>query len=71
MAGQATTKRFTLTCVWKNGTTSQMSEALETEAEAIDLLIHDQDETAEPDDLQPFRWNSFSPSVDYYMITKS
>jgi hypothetical protein len=70
MGDQANTKRFTLTCVWKNGTTSQMSEALETETEAINL-IKEQDETAEPDDLQPFRWNSYSPSVDYYMIIKS
>ncbi len=70
MSDQAATKRFTLICVWKNGNTSQMSEALETEAEAINL-IKEQDDTAEPDDLQPFRWNSYSPSVDYYMITKS
>jgi hypothetical protein len=70
MSDQSATKRFTLTCVWKNGTTSQMSEALETEAEAINL-IKEQDETAEPDNLQPFRWNSYSPSVDYYMIIKS
>jgi len=70
MSDQSVTKRFTLICVWKNGNTSQMSEALETEAEAINL-INEQDETAEPDDLQPFRWNSFSPSVDYYMITTS
>jgi hypothetical protein len=70
MGDQANTKRFTLTCVWKNGTTSQMSEALETEADAINL-IKEQDETAQPDDLQPFRWNSYSPSVDYYMIIKS
>jgi hypothetical protein len=70
MGDQTNTKRFTLTCVWKNGTTSQMSEALETETEAINL-IKEQDETAEPDNLQPFRWNSYSPSVDYYMIIKS
>lgn len=69
MGDKNNTKRFTLTCVWKNGTTSQMSEALETE-EAINLLIRDQDETAEPDDLQPFRWNSYSPNVDYYLIEK-
>lgn len=71
MSDQNNTKRFTLICVWKNGNTSQLSEALETEEEAINLLIHEQDETAEPDDLQPFRWNSYSPSVDYYMIIKS
>jgi hypothetical protein len=47
-----------------------MSEALETEADAINL-IKEQDETAQPDKLQPFRWNSYSPSVDYYMIIKS
>jgi hypothetical protein len=46
-----------------------MSEALETEKEAIDLL-KEQDETVEPDNLQPFRWNSYSPNVDYYMINK-
>ena len=70
MFDQTGTERFTLTCVWKNGNTSQMSEALETEVEAINL-IKEQDETAEPDELQPFRWNSYSPSIDYYMIIKS
>lgn len=63
------TTRYILLCVWKNGNTSQMSEALETETEAINL-INEQDETAEPDDLQPFRWNSYSPNVDYYLIEK-
>jgi len=70
MSDKTATERFTLICVWKNGNTSQMSEALETEVEAINL-INEQDKTAELDDLQPFRWNSYSPSVDYYMITKS
>jgi hypothetical protein len=69
MGAQTDVNRFTLVCVWKNGNTSQMSEALETEKEAIELL-KEQDETAEPDDLQSFRWNSYSPNVDYYMITK-
>jgi hypothetical protein len=69
MSDQSATKRFTLICVWKNGTSSQMSEALETEADVINL-IKEQDETAQPDDLQPFRWNSYSPSVDYYLIEK-
>ena len=70
MSDKTATERFTLICVWKNGNTSQMSEALENEVEAINL-INEQDKTAELDDLQPFRWNSYSPSVDYYMITKS
>ena len=70
MSDKTATERFTLICVWKNGNTSQMSEALENEVEAINL-INEQDKTAELDDLQPFRWNSYSPSVDYYMIIKS